>query len=81
MLYREIMAVKEIDLHGLTRGEAEIALRDFLDGLPPKTKQVYIVHGIGGGVLKQMVQEFYHSRITHRMVCIGNTGQSVYYLD
>jgi DNA-nicking Smr family endonuclease len=70
----------QLDLHGLLCKEAEYALADFLDSVPPKIKQIYIIHGIGGGVLKNMVQEFYHWRIYDRAICIGNPGQTVYYL-
>jgi DNA-nicking Smr family endonuclease len=70
----------KIDLHGLTKEDAEIALRVFLDGLPDSIHTVEVIHGIGSGVLKEMVSGFYHSRIRDRIVCISNAGQTNYYI-
>ena len=70
----------KIDLHGMQRLEAECALRSFLDSLPNNVHTVEVIHGVGSGILKQMVFEFYHSRIQDRAQCIGNSGQTNYYI-
>ena len=69
-----------IDLHGMLKLDAECALRNFLDDLPNSVDMVEVIHGVGSGVLKQMVFEFYHSRIQDRVQCIGNAGQTNYYI-
>ena len=69
-----------IDLHGMQRFDAECALKDFLNNLSPNVNNVEVIHGIGTGVLKQMVAEFYHYRIEHRAQCIGNAGKTIYYI-
>lgn len=77
------MATKQtatIDLHGMKRLDAECELRRFLDNLPNSIQLVEVIHGIGSGVLKQMVADFYHYRIQDRIQCIGNAGQTNYYL-
>jgi DNA-nicking Smr family endonuclease len=71
----------EIDLHGLTREDAEFNLRLFFENIPPSVRQVYVIHGIGGGVLKKLCAEFWHERIIERAVCVSNPGQTVYYLN
>jgi len=70
----------KIDLHGMRATDAECELKCFLDNLPPHISLVEVIHGIGSGVLKQMVFEFYHNRIQDRIQCIGNPGQTNYYL-
>lgn len=70
----------KIDLHGLQRLDAECELKHFLDNLPPHINLVEVIHGIGSGVLKQMTAEFYHRKIQGRVQCIGNKGQTNYYI-
>jgi len=70
----------KIDLHGMQRLEAECELRAFLDELPNNIHTVEVIHGIGLGVLKETVAEFYHPRIQDRIQCIGNPGQTNYYI-
>lgn len=69
-----------IDLHGMQRLDAECELQYFLDRLPDGIQLVEVIHGIGTGVLKQMVSEFYHHKIQDRIQCIGNPGQTNYYI-
>ena len=47
-----------VDLHGLLRIDAECKLRNALDNLPAYIDTVEVIHGIGSGILKQMVAEF-----------------------
>ena len=70
----------KIDLHGMLRLDAECELRKFLDNLPTNVDLVEVIHGLGSGVLKQMVAEFYHRKIQDRIQCIGNPGQTNYYI-
>ena len=70
----------KIDLHGMLRLDAECALRNFLDNLPNNVHTVEVIHGVGSGILKQMVFEFYHFKIQDRVQCIGNAGQTNYYI-
>ena len=69
-----------IDLHGLLVEDAEFRLRGFVDMAPAGTHTVEVVHGIGTGALKNMVHDFYHSRIEAHAQCIGNPGQTNLYL-
>ena len=69
----------KIDLHGMQKLDAEINLRCFLDALPNNIHTVEVIHGIGSGVLKQMVFDFYHPRIQDKAQCIGNPGQTNIY--
>jgi len=70
----------KVDLHGLLKVEAEYELQRALDNLPPNIDTVEVIHGIGSGALKQMVAEFYHHKIYDRAQCIGNPGQTNYYV-
>ena len=70
-----------IDLHGMQRLDAECALRNFLDNLPNNVHTVEVIHGVGSGILKQMVSEFYHHRVQDKAQCIGNAGQTNYYIQ
>jgi len=70
-----------IDLHGMQALDAECELQNFLNTLPSNVHTVEVVHGLGTGALKQMVMNFYHSRISHRAHCIGNAGQTNLYLQ
>ena len=72
--------VVKVDLHGMLRLEAECKLLDVLSDLPPGVDTVEVIHGIGTGVLKKMVWEFYHHRIQDRVQCIGNPGQTNLYI-
>jgi len=69
-----------IDLHGMQRLDAECMLRNFLGNLPNNVHTVEVIHGVGSGILKQMVFEFHHYRIQDRVQCIGNAGQTNYYI-
>ena len=69
-----------IDLHGMRSADAECELKCFLDKLPPHIDLVEVIHGIGSGILKQLVAEFYHCKIQDRIQCIGNPGQTNYYI-
>ena len=69
-----------VDLHGLLRIDAECKLKNALDNLPANIDTVEVIHGVGAGVLKQMVDEFYHCKIQDRIQCIGNPGQTNYYI-
>ena len=47
-----------LDLHGLDRDTASLLLKDFLlDNYHLINNQVVIIHGIGTGILKQMVHQ------------------------
>jgi len=70
----------KIDLHGMLALDAECELRAFIDALPNHIHTVEVIHGIGGGVLKQMVADFYHSRISHKVPALGNPGQTNLYI-
>jgi len=70
-----------IDLHGMLRLDAECALKSFLDNLPNNVHTVEVIHGVGSGILKQLVFEFYHCRIQDRVQCIGNAGQTNFYIQ
>ena len=48
----------KIDLHGFDREIARVMVNDFVDeAIVMKYSRVLIIHGIGSGVLKNMVQE------------------------
>jgi DNA-nicking Smr family endonuclease len=69
-----------IDLHGLRAEEARAALLRAIDSAPMSVHTLQVVHGIGTGALKDLVKEFYHSRIVSRAQVIGNAGQTNLYL-
>lgn len=70
----------KVDLHGMLRIDAECELQSVLSNLPPDIDTVEVIHGIGSGILKQMVSEFYHHKIQDRIQCIGNPGQTNLYI-
>ena len=69
-----------IDLHGVDVVQAEFLLRCLLDSVPNNIHTVEVIHGLGTGALKNVVHEFYHSRIVDRALCVGNAGQTNLYL-
>lgn len=47
-----------IDLHGLDRDSARVAINDFInDNLKMKNEIILIIHGIGSGILRQTTFE------------------------
>ena len=47
-----------IDLHGFDRDSARVAINDFIDdSVILGYSEVVIVHGIGSGIIKNVVQE------------------------
>ena len=47
-----------IDLHGFDRDSARVAINDFIDdSIILGYSEVVIVHGIGSGIIKNVVQE------------------------
>jgi DNA mismatch repair protein MutS2 len=59
LLPKVIMSKVEIDLHGMTANEAKLHVEDFLqDCYKTHEKIVWIIHGKGTGVLRDMVQSF-----------------------
>ena len=52
-----------VDLHGLTRKEAEEVLERTLDqALLENARAIEVIHGIGKGVLKKAVESFFQGR-------------------
>ena len=48
----------KIDLHGYDRESARVAVNDFIDeAVAMGYSDIVIIHGIGTGILKNMVQE------------------------
>ncbi|NLL44826.1 MAG: Smr/MutS family protein [Mollicutes bacterium] len=48
----------KLDLHGLDRASAAVAINDFIkDNIKLKNDIVLIIHGIGQGILKQVTHE------------------------
>ncbi|GAB0173496.1 Recombination and DNA strand exchange inhibitor protein MutS [Helicobacter trogontum] len=61
-LEAEIRATTRLDLHGYTREEAQMLLEDFINqAIMAKFSEVLIVHGMGNGILKRMVESFLDS--------------------
>lgn len=47
-----------LDLHGFDRETARVLINDFIsDNIKMKNQFVVIIHGIGGGILKQTTKE------------------------
>ena len=45
-----------LDMHGMDREYGLIALREFInDNLKMKNKEIIIIHGVGKGILRNMV--------------------------
>ena len=66
--FRNRPAPTELDLRGMTAGEAVAVLSNFLDGaMLANLSQVRIIHGKGSGVLRKAVQdELKHNRAVKR---------------
>ena len=58
-LQADIKATTRLDLHGYTREEALELLEDFLNhAIMARFSEVLVVHGMGNGILKRMVEQF-----------------------
>lgn len=58
-LQADIKATTKLDLHGSTREEALEMLEDFLNhAIMARFSEVLVVHGMGNGILKKMVENF-----------------------
>lgn len=61
-LEADIRATTKLDLHGYTKEEAQMLLEDFLNlAIMARFNEVLVVHGLGNGILKRMVENFLDS--------------------
>lgn len=61
-LEADIRATTRLDLHGYTKEEAQMLLEDFLNqAIMARFSEVLVVHGLGNGILKRMVENFLDS--------------------
>lgn len=71
---------KQIDLHGLTKEEAKIALIHELSIVDSDIKCLVVVHGYHGGtIIKNLVKnEFQHKMIAEKIVL--DAGRTIFLL-
>lgn len=69
--------VREINIHGMTAGDAKRRLEQFLTKLPSGVSEVVVIHGYHGGkVLQEMVRRrLKHPRIRARLLSL-NPGET-----
>lgn len=81
---RKKFAEKElqIDLHGMTKYEADLYLTEQLNFLPKDITVVRVIHGYHGGkILFNLVRnEFYHYKIDDILPVFANDGETLYYI-
>lgn len=70
----------KIDLHGFDRESARVLVNDFVEeafqmGYP----EILIIHGIGSGIVKEMVQEtlFKNKKVLSYHICGENVGCTI----
>lgn len=69
--------VLEVDIHGMTAGEAKRALEQLLNRVDAKVTEIRVIHGYNGGqTLRDMVRlRLKHPRIAAKLVCL-NPGET-----
>jgi len=72
----------EIDLHGMTKAEADLYITETLNILPDDVEIVRVVHGYHGGhVLYQLVRnEYLHYKIDYKLSPFANNGETLFYI-
>ncbi len=76
------MNFDQIDLHGLLRDEAKIALDNKINNIVKATK-LTVIHGYNGGqILKNFVQKQYkNKRIIKVEIDFWNKGNTIYHIS
>ena len=75
-----ISNLPSIDLHGLDRDSARVAIIDFInDNIKLKNKEIVIIHGIGSGILKKTTHEVLkrNKNVLEYKVCYNNVGSTI----
>ena len=69
----------DVDIHGMTREEARIAIKSVLETVDSSTYQVRVIHGFNRGTsLKQMVMSSFKSHPMDKRVMPGdNQGVTI----
>ena len=86
-LEADIRATTRLDLHGYTKEEAQMLLEDFLNhAIMARFSEVLVVHGLGNGILKRMVENFldscdYIRGYTQAPPNMGGLGAKIVYLN
>lgn len=72
---------KEIDIHGMTAGEAEAELEYFLEYADDSLEELVVVHGYRQGkrLLEFVRNEFHHPRIKKKIISM-NPGITIFIL-
>ena len=74
--FRTAPGVAELDLRGMTAGEASIVLAQFVDNaVMSRLPSVRIIHGKGTGVLRQLVHDELKSNRLVRNFRLGTYGE------
>jgi hypothetical protein len=74
---------REIDVHGMTKNEAQKAIETFIKNCPKDTNTVTVIHGYHGGTeLKQMIQSRngIRSKRIERKKYTMNQGETIFVL-
>jgi DNA-nicking Smr family endonuclease len=75
-----IDSLPKLDLHGLDRATAALAINDFIkDNIKLKNDIILIIHGIGTGILKKATDEcLRHNRnVLEFKTCYYNNGCTI----
>jgi len=75
-----ISNLPSIDLHGLDRDSARVAILDFInDNIKLKNKEIVIIHGIGSGILKKTTHDVLkkHKNVLDYKICYNNVGSTI----
>ncbi|WP_050696701.1 Smr/MutS family protein [Anaeromassilibacillus senegalensis] len=69
--------VREINIHGMTAGDAKRRLEQFLTKLPSGVSEVVVIHGYNGGkILQEMVRRrLKHPRVRAKLLSL-NPGET-----
>jgi len=70
----------QLDLHGETRDFARILVKDFIqESYKMGYSEVVIIHGLGEGILKKVVQEVLknHPKVEEFYLDFFNVGQTI----
>lgn len=76
-MIQDRIGVREINLHGMTAGDAKRRLEQFLTKLPSGVSEVVVIHGYHGGMaLQEMVRRrLKHPRIRAKLLSL-NPGET-----
>lgn len=75
-----ISNLPKLDLHGLDRDSARLAIEDFIRiNIKLKNEKIVIIHGIGEGILRRTTHDVLKKNkyVVEYAICYNNVGSTI----